>query len=199
MIELGLFLAVSALPSFDCAKSRGNAERLVCGDAGLAAMDVEVDRLFKLAIRDRSLRPATSAQLRAVQRGWIKGRDDCWKAADLRQCVLANYAQRIHQLRQGYANARSQDRRGRSLGPFAYRCAGLGALVGATFVNTGPGVVWIEWADKGMALPQARSASGARYAGAQADGGYVFWIKGRSATLQRPGQPGLTCTQDETG
>ncbi|MGB6188236.1 MAG: hypothetical protein WBF70_06640, partial [Aeromonas molluscorum] len=33
-----------------------------------------------------------------MQRGWIKGRNECWKADDLRQCVLTNYQQRITEL-----------------------------------------------------------------------------------------------------
>ncbi|CAN7168456.1 MliC family protein [Pseudoxanthomonas sp. LjRoot168] len=75
-------------PSFDCAKAQAVAERLVCGDAELAALDRQLARRYADA---RDTDPAT-------QRGWAKGRDDCWKADDLRLCVLESYRTRLVEL-----------------------------------------------------------------------------------------------------
>ena len=36
--------------SFDCGRARGQAQELVCGDVGLAAMDREIARLSGLAM-----------------------------------------------------------------------------------------------------------------------------------------------------
>jgi membrane-bound inhibitor of C-type lysozyme len=50
-----------------------------------------------------------------------------------------------------------------------------------TFDGSGPRII----------LPQARSAAGGRYAG----DGFVFWIKGKTATLTRSGAS-ENCTTD---
>jgi hypothetical protein len=47
----------------------------------------------------------------------------------------ASYVIRIAELRQGYADARSEDARGISIGPKAARCESFDALLGVTFVN----------------------------------------------------------------
>jgi uncharacterized protein len=75
-------------PSFDCAKAVSEAERLVCGDAELAALDRQ------LSARYREAKDADPA----AQRGWAKGRDDCWKAPDARLCVLEAYRTRLVEL-----------------------------------------------------------------------------------------------------
>ena len=75
-------------PSFDCAKAGSSAEKLVCADAELAALD---RRLAERYARATDVDPV-------VQRGWVKGRDACWKAEDLRLCVLEAYRTRLVEL-----------------------------------------------------------------------------------------------------
>ena len=77
-----------APPSFECAKAESAAEKAVCGDAALAALDRQ------LAARYAAAKDADPA----VQRGWAKGRDECWKADDLRLCVLEAYRTRLVEL-----------------------------------------------------------------------------------------------------
>jgi membrane-bound inhibitor of C-type lysozyme len=67
----------------------------------------------------------------------------------------------------------------------AYRCAD-GTAVRAVFSTPGPaGSVRLTFAGKkgAVALPQAPSADGGRYA----DVGMEFWIKGKTARLTRAG------------
>lgn len=89
-------LACAATPSFDCAKAAGAVETLICKDAALAALDNELATLYPKALSNLS--PEQLKTEKAMQRGWIKGRNDCWKAKDLRQCVEENYQQRITEL-----------------------------------------------------------------------------------------------------
>ncbi|MFO1429136.1 MAG: hypothetical protein U1F76_03195 [Candidatus Competibacteraceae bacterium] len=37
--------------------------------------------------------------LKAEQRGWVKGRNDCWKAGDQRGCIKSEYEARIRELK----------------------------------------------------------------------------------------------------
>ena len=89
-------------PAFFCTKARGQVEQLVCKDAALAALDRKLDEVFKAALA----RDNMPAILGAEQRGWIGGRNECWKAqgpdtpvfltaswrvTSVRECVEAQY------------------------------------------------------------------------------------------------------------
>jgi len=91
-----------AQPSFDCAKAQSEAETLICADAALAALDVSLSEHFQAALAAAQGLDANGQDvaetLKATQRGWIKGRDECWKAADLRDCVEFAYRRRDAEL-----------------------------------------------------------------------------------------------------
>jgi uncharacterized protein len=95
-------------PAFDCSKVQGEVEQLVCEDEGLAALDHKLDEVYKAALA--KARNDVPQLLRAEQRGWIKGRNECWKAKDgtyltaswqaksTRECVEGSYKIRISEL-----------------------------------------------------------------------------------------------------
>lgn len=86
-------------PSFDCEAASTSAEELVCWDPELAALDRRLQASFGAAVAAAEARLlAALPDLRAMQRGWVKGRDDCWKGRDLRDCVEFNYLHREAQL-----------------------------------------------------------------------------------------------------
>jgi membrane-bound inhibitor of C-type lysozyme len=69
---------------------------------------------------------------------------------------------------------------------YAYQCGDLAVTGRFT-----PSQVTLDYAGKTLALPQAVSASGARYADGQ---GNEFWGKGlKDATFTLAGQPARTC------
>jgi membrane-bound inhibitor of C-type lysozyme len=127
------------------------------------------------------------------QRSWIRSRNECWKSSlGLETCTANSYAFRIAELREGYSDARAEP--GASDGPFAYRCDGLDALVGATFVQTSTPMVVLSWLDRSLVLPLVRSASGAKYASDIWDEGRsLFWTKGEEAIFAEPGGSELKC------
>lgn len=189
--------AAAAPASFSCGAPLEADEKLICGDAQLARLDREMFRLYQLAIKDPQSTPTDDA-LAMVQDGWITARGQCGADADPKSCVVEDYAERIHQLRQGSKAARDATG-GVSEGPVAYRCKGLDALVTATFVNTDPNLVFIEWLDRSQALTQAASGSGAKYTGKGDDGDYSLWTKGKEALFQKPGGPEVTCKEEVIG
>jgi uncharacterized protein len=86
-------------PSFDCARASTWGEELVCSDPELARLDRRLQARFKAAVAVAEIgRPEDLANLRAEQRGWVKGRDDCWKGQVPRDCVEANYRHREAEL-----------------------------------------------------------------------------------------------------
>ncbi|MGE3245563.1 MAG: MliC family protein, partial [Beijerinckiaceae bacterium] len=185
--------ATAPRPSFDCSKADRDTTRLVCTDAMLAALDNETARLFKLAMAGKYMDEARKKELAATERGWIKGRDECWKAKDLRRCVMESYLQRIHELRQGYAGSRTQDSKGISTGPLVLECANFDALIGVTFVQSDPSAAYLQYRNQAHAVVLQPSGSGARYTASYEDGAVSMWTKGTEALLQLPKGPEMKC------
>ncbi|MFY7904669.1 MAG: lysozyme inhibitor LprI family protein, partial [Burkholderiaceae bacterium] len=93
-------LAVAQTPTFDCRKASGDIEQMICADSELGALDRTLSVVYAAARRKAANeRPPT---LQAEQRGWVKGRNDCWKAQDRRQCVADAYRLRIAELQARY-------------------------------------------------------------------------------------------------
>jgi uncharacterized protein YecT (DUF1311 family) len=90
--------ARKAAPSFDCSKASGQVEKLICSDPDLAALDLELARFYRVVSAQTPGQKLKT--LRTYQRGWIKGRNDCWKAVGVgvRACVELSYRDRIREL-----------------------------------------------------------------------------------------------------
>lgn len=152
--------AAVVAPSFDCGKASGPFEQMVCKDPALAALDRQLADTFAQALAKAS----DKATLQATERGWIKGRDECWKADDKPACVREAYIVRIVDLRIQH---------GLVVIPSAveYRCDDDSKPFTATFYNDEPRAAVLTWGNDQAIVPAAMSASGARYA---ADG-VEFW------------------------
>lgn len=183
-------------PSFDCTKSDSQATDLVCKTPMLARMDNELQRLYALAEGGTYESEDRLNELTAMQRGWIKGRDDCWKDDDPLQCVTASYAMRIHEIRQGFFDSRQQDAKGISSGPLALACKGVDYGVSLTIVNADPGVAFLQWQDQSVALVQG---AGARYEGSNYAGMAALVTKGENALFTPPGGTELSCRVEDMG
>lgn len=169
--------------SFDCDRARGQAQELICGDAALALMDREVARLS-----GQSDEVASQAHVE-----WMQERDSCDKADELRQCVMSAAMLKIHRLRKMSGSVTAGDEP--TVGPVAFTCRGLAGEVEATFVNSQPGAVALEWDGKVIAIDQVIAASGAKYEGRWNGQPYIFWNKGMEATFTVPGKGDLQCEE----
>lgn len=183
-------------PSFDCSKSESQATDLVCKTPMLARMDNELQRLYALAESGTYESEDRLNELTAMQRGWIKGRDDCWKNDDPRQCVTASYAMRIHEIRQGFFDSRQQDERGISSGPLALACKGADYGISATFIKADPGVAFLQWQDQSVALVQGPTGS---YQGSNYAGKATLFTRGDDALFTPPGGTQLSCRVEDMG
>jgi uncharacterized protein len=162
--------ALAQAPSFDCGKASGQVEELICKDAGLAALDDKLAGVYKAAAATSGGEPTSF--LKAEQRGWIKGRDECWKADDLRACVESEYTRRIAQLQALYRLVPSK-------GPVFYGCNGNpGNEIVATFFETDPPTAVLERGDRSVVTYLVPAGSGAKYEGRNV----TFWTKGDEAS-----------------
>lgn len=153
----GIVLAADG-PSFDCQSAEpGSIEKLVCKDDDLAALDRKLAEVYASARQiAANEQPPT---LKAEQRGWIKGRNDCWKSSDRRECVENNYRLRIAELQARYRLIRETV-------TVRYVCYGNPANeVIATFFQTDPPTLIAERGDSVLVMYLQPSASGAKYQG----------------------------------
>lgn len=151
-------------PSFDCAAATGQVEQLVCKDAALSALDRKMAQVFAAAVKTW---PANiAAEQRAAQRGWVKGRNDCWKEADVRACTEQSYGARIVELQ-------IQSGQFMAPAPVGYACTGgedKDFLV-TFYAETDPKSAVITYGGDQVIALSRPTGSGARYGAANVD----FW------------------------
>lgn len=150
-------LAAAQGPSFSCQHAASSAERLVCRTPALASLDRQLAAVYRAALAKAG--QPQQATLNAEQRGWVKGRNDCWKASDLASCVRDSYTLRMAELQARY----------QLLAPLAqvrYQC-GVNAAndMQVRFYATEPATLIAERGDRSELMYQQPAASGARYAG----------------------------------
>ncbi|MFP5594404.1 lysozyme inhibitor LprI family protein [Kluyvera sp. 142486] len=86
-------------PSFSCkGVSASSMEERICKSPELSALDRKMAKTWRAAL-DKSGNDTT---LKATQRGWIKGRDECWKETDHDACIKTQYQQRLGELQKTY-------------------------------------------------------------------------------------------------
>ncbi len=89
--------AQAAKPSFKCTQGMHEAEEIICHDNELAKLDVSLSQLYGLVLKNTP--KAQQRTLKAEQSGWVKGRNDCWKAEDKKACIRGEYESRINELK----------------------------------------------------------------------------------------------------
>ncbi|MFG0456778.1 MliC family protein [Shewanella mangrovisoli] len=145
-------------PSFDCGKVQaGSIEELVCQDAGLTKLDLQLAEVYaQAADKAKNEQPP---MLKAMQRGWVKGRNECWKSEDKRACIESSYQTRIAELQAQY-------RLVEMTGPIFYACDGNPANeVVVSYFKTEPATLIAERGDQTSLMFVQPSGSGAKYQG----------------------------------
>jgi len=93
-----LLLCLVLMPSaraatFNCDKASTFAEKVVCSDSRITAMDDELGRLYKAALASSHEKEA----LKAEQKAWLASRDRCQDS----NCIMKAYSDRIAALKGG--------------------------------------------------------------------------------------------------
>jgi uncharacterized protein YecT (DUF1311 family) len=155
-------------PTFDCAKAQGEVEALICGDASLAALDRKLDGAYKAASAKAT--GALATRLREDQRGWISGRNDCWKAKQqtwitatwtvdtVKGCVEAQYRLRTSELQAIWRLVPPKT--------VSHACQNNPANeVVANFFETDPPTIRLERGDRTVTLWRVGAAGEGKYEG----------------------------------
>ena len=169
------------LASLDCAKARRGAQRMVCRDADLSALDRDL-----AAVHAKAMSPASEwsaadrAALKASQRAWLKARERCARVSDAHACMSDLYQRRLITLKIQLGDA------GPVPSAVGFQCEGLaGTPVMAVFYSQfEPAAAVVTVGDRQEVAFQARAASGARYVAK----GLSFWAHHGDAELVVDGQ-----------
>ncbi len=177
----------SAPPACRVNPEPGSIAAQVCADPGLRQLDQQLAEVYAAARRKAvNERPPV---LKAEQRGWIKGRDDCWKAgaAGTMACVRDSYVLRIVELQARY-------RLVPVLAVQRYGCdpAHPADELMATYFATEPPTLIAERGDQVSLMVRQPGIDGARYLGRNES----LWEKGAEVRLVWGyGQPEVTCNK----
>lgn len=185
IFEAGAGNALAAGPSFDCGKvETDSVEALVCKDEKLSALDHKMAAVYAAAAQKAANeRPPV---LKAEQRGWIKGRNDCWKSTDRRQCVEESYRRRIAELQARYRLVSAN-------GPFWYICDGDPRNeVVVTFFETDPPTLEAERGDQVSLMYLEPSASGSKFQGRNES---LWEHRGEATIVWGYGSPEMRCSK----
>lgn len=145
-------------PSYDCTRvEAGSVEEMICNDRELSALDRKLSEVFAMAA-DKAVNEHPPI-LKAEQRGWIKGRNECWKSDDRRGCVKNTYRLRIAELQAKYRLVPFN-------GPVIYVCDGDPTNeVIAAFFKTDPPTLMAERGDQVSLMYLQPGGSGSKYQG----------------------------------
>lgn len=163
LAPIALCGALIALPASaqdnapDCERlAAGTADRLICEDAGLSALDRKLTEVLEAAQTKAGGR--MPPMLEAEQNGWKLGRDGCLRSGEPRQCTEQAYQRRIADLQARY-------RLVLHVGPFHYTCGQDPANdVIATFFDTEPPTMVAEHGEEATLMYRQPTASGTHYA-----------------------------------
>ncbi len=173
--------ACAVEPSFDCSKADHDAEELICRDNELAALDNQLAGVYHTALENFPVDERKN--LKVMQRDWIKGRNDCWKADDLRSCVKFAYEYRITELQITGGLFTVPE-------PVQYQCdSGEYDYLTAIFYTETARPAVVLSGNNGRDFWQViawptPSGSGAKYQGSNV----LFWNKGTEALVERQGR-----------
>lgn len=82
------------------ANSLGTIDQLICSDQELLKQDQQLAEVYQQALAKAvNEKPPL---LKAEQRGWVKGKAECWKEEDKKACASMLYTQRIAELQARY-------------------------------------------------------------------------------------------------
>ena len=170
-------------PTFSCQdKSLNTIEKEICQNQALSDLDIKLKTVFdevldKVVVDERRI-------LKAEQRGWIKGRDDCWKSENSQHCITQAYQYRIAELQAGFQLIDA-------LGPTFYVCDGrpLDEIIVNFFATEPPSIV-AERAGQVSFMMLQKTASGSKYQGRNE----TFWEhQGQAKVIWGLDTPEMNC------
>lgn len=175
-------------PSFSCKTvAKNSIAAKVCQEPELALLDAKLAYTYALAAK--AAQPSKLGQLHAEQRGWIKGRDECWKSSQQNACIHDAYQQRIATLAATYSLVPHSE-------PYQFVCGDKNPRpLEVVFYETQPSTLVANFAGDKSLMFQQRMGSGIYYRGRNE------WFKEHQhhTTIQWGYQkPVLTCKQHQS-
>jgi uncharacterized protein len=150
--------AVAETPSFDCRRKLNDAEKIVCNDDALAALDRKLAGILARAMQSLP-RDKTVAYFVAEQQDWARDRDGCPTTRNPVSCLSSVYRTRIAELQGRFQLVPSR-------GPFRFTCdSNPPREIVVTWYETDPPSGVLETARGQTTMFATPMGSGIRYIG----------------------------------
>jgi uncharacterized protein len=157
---------------------------MICKDDALSALDRKMAKVYTEASKKAA--NEHPPVLKPEQRGWVKGRNDCWKSEDKRKCVEENYRLRIAELQARYRLVPAK-------GPTTYVCNGDPRNeVVVNFFQTDPPTLIAERGDQVSLMYLQPSGSGSKYQGRNES---LWEHQGKASIVWGYGSPEMRCSR----
>ena len=161
--------ANAASPAFSCKRAANAAQRMICNDDALAALDRKLADVYGTAVKT----PSPYDDLNLRQRNWVRARDDCWRDANFRECIEHAYVHRIAELQTRYKLVAAKS-------TVRYTCPGAQPdELTVTFFSTDPPSAVLDNGGVSVLTLFSRASWTPRYEAEQVS----FRERGREATL----------------
>jgi uncharacterized protein len=159
---------------------------MICNDDELSALDRKLAGVYAEATKKAMTEHPPV--LKAEQRGWVKGRNDCWKSQSPRRCIESAYRFRIAELQARYRLVQAN-------GPFWYFCnENPRDEVVVNYFQTRPPTLIAERGDQVSLMYLQPSGSGSKYQGRNES----FWEHhGEATVVWGHGNPEMRCKKRE--
>ncbi len=176
----GAAQAATTAGSVDCGATSGGIDPVICGDAGLAALDRKLVDVY--AASSKAASADQKNRLFAEQQSWLADRNRCTGAPDRVACARDQYTRRI-------ADLQAQFKLVASRGPFRFVCdKDPASLLTAQYFQTDPPTARFFHDGRTVTAFIATAASGARYDNANIS----YWEHDGEASVVWYGRK-LTC------
>jgi uncharacterized protein len=143
-----------AAHGLDCTKADGDVQAMICKDPQLVGLDQQLAKEYQHAVGESG---ADQNALRSAQDTWRTGRDDCWKADDVHQCILDAYRTRLVELKIDDPDTKQPE-------TITYRCPDPAKPFTAKFYNQfDPPAAVLTWGADTAIVFAEQTGSGARY------------------------------------
>lgn len=177
-------------PTFDCQKATREVEIAICQNQALINLDSQLQNVYQQALFQAGSigdRPEKAVkELKTTQIGWIKGRNDCWKAQKgMVQCIESNYFERMAYLQAKWVLVSP-------IKTERYFCNKSRAEFYVSFIPTKPlASVSVEYGDKREIYIAKNKQNNKRFDGEF--GAYLELVDNEASLVWDQFKPALTC------
>ena len=167
-------------PTFDCSQATHEIEKIICDSPKLIRLDHIMQEVYKDAIKVASSMDVGADEsvknIKNLQYGWVKGRNECWKKLeDRKSCAFESYQERIARLQAEWMLVEKNDE-----SRFICNENPANEVYVAYYTTDTTPAISVEYGDNREVFVKTPTANGDRYDGYF---GKYLWVTGKESVF----------------